>query len=191
MSVLTFKYLRELQKSERDSSVLQKIDSGFYESCSECLKTDSSEAENIKPLIKSILDMRERKTVTLAMQSARTGIKPENLLSEEEALFSKIADILKTHRILIDNVLLEKGAPKEIKETQKGAHDQKNDACDSPVTVSDTKKDFLKIRAISDIPAFVAEDMKPYGPLASGQVAELPKKAAEVLINAKVAEKAE
>ncbi len=181
MAILTFKYLRELQKSEKDSALLQKIDPGFYDACAKCLKTDSSEAENIKPLIKNILDMRERKILTSALQSARADLKPENLLSEEEELFSKSFDAIKAHHIMINGILSgkshdEKTHPNEIR------------AIDAPLN-NGRASDLLRIRTISNIPSFVAEDMKSYGPFAAGETAEIPKKAAEVLINSKIAEK--
>lgn len=197
MAILTFKYLRELQKSERDSPTLQKIDATFYATCSKCLDSDSTEAENIRPLVKSILDTRERKILTSALQSARADIKPENLLSEEEALFSKIAELLKINRVLIDDVLsgkyIEFAAAQNAQASDKSKNAAMPEKAAEENTLNDANlaKDILKIRAILDIPAFVAQDMKPYGPLTAGQTAEFPKKAAELLINAKMAEKTE
>ncbi len=188
MAVLTFKYLRELQKSERDSPILQKIDASFYAACSKCLISDSTDAENIRPLVKSILDTRERKIVTAALQSARADIKPENLLSEEEALFSKIAEILKLNRVLLNSVL--SGKFKELEEILKESMSEKT-AAENTIIDADPAKENMKIIALLDIPTFVAENMKSYGPVAAGQTAEFPKKAAEVLINAKMAEKSE
>lgn len=188
MAVLTFKYLRELQKSERDSPALQKIDACFYTACSKCLAGDSTDAESIRPLVKSILDTRERKIVTAALQSARADIKLENLLSEEDALFSKMSELLKSNRVLIDNVLSGKI---EEPEPVRNAQMPEEAVLESDFIDAYSTQEILKIRAILDIPAFVAENMKSYGPIASGQTAELPKKAAEVLINAKMAEKTE
>lgn len=188
MTVLTFKYLRELQKSERDSPTLQKIDAGFYTACSKCLDNDSTEAESIRPLVKSILDTRERKIVTAALQSARADIKLENLLSEEEALFSKMSELLKSNRVLIDNVLSGKI---EEPEPIRNAPIPEKAVLESNSIDADPTQEILKIRAILDIPTFVAENMKSYGPISAGQTAEFPKKAAEVLINAKMAEKTE
>ena len=191
MTVLTFKYLRELQKSERDSPILQKIDASFYSACSKCLISDSTEAENIRPLVKSILDTRERKIVTAALQSARADMKPENLLSEEEALFSKMAEILKMNRVLLDDVL--SGKFEELEKVQKEKIPEKPAAENTNGTAIDvdSTKENMKIKALLDIPAFIAENMKSYGPVAAGQTSEFPKKAAELLINAKMAEKSE
>ncbi len=211
MAILTFKYLRELQKNERDSSVLQKIDRNFYIDCAKCLAVDSSEADSIRPLLKSILEMRERKIITAALQSVRARIEPENLLSEEDAFFSKIIEIIKTHRMLIESVLSGKGAaskdvsnsssdsvPKEkvIPEKMPANGCTTGDILKIPSLPSSAFQpndncEWLKIRAISDIPPFVAENMKSYGPLNKGDAAEFPKRAAEVLINAKVAERIE
>lgn len=192
MSLLTFKYLRELQKSERDSPTLQKIDAAFYAACAKCLDNDSTEAETMRPLVKSILDTRERKIVTAAVQSARADIKPENLLSEEEALFSKMSELLKINRVLIGNVLcgqyIEFYASQNI-ETHKNANVPKN--APEGAQIEEVPKETLKIKALANIPVFVAEDMKSYGPLTAGQTAEFPKKAADVLITAKMAEKEE
>ncbi|MBU4245521.1 MAG: hypothetical protein ABIF85_05935 [Nanoarchaeota archaeon] len=197
MTVLTFKYLRELQKSERDASTLQKIESSFYAACSKCLDSDSTEAESIRPLVKSILDTRERKIVTAALQSARADIKPENLLSEEETLFSKIVELLKINRVIINDVLSGKYidfvAAQNISAPNKSetvAIMEKAAEKNAPIGVK-AIKEILKIKALCDIPTFVAQDMNSYGPLNAGQTAEFPKKAAELLITAKMAEKTE
>ncbi len=183
MAILTFKYLRELQKSERDSSILQKIDTGFYAACARYFESGATEAETTKPLIKSILETRERKIVTAALQSARGVEKPDNLLPEEEDFFSKIADIFKTHRMLIEGVLSEN--------KEKPEESPKDAVIEKISNIISLPKNVLKIRAILDIPQFIAEDMKSYGPITSGQVTELPKKAAEALLNAKMAERVE
>ncbi|VVB60404.1 Uncharacterised protein [uncultured archaeon] len=183
MAILTFKYLRELQKSERDSSVLQKIDTGFYTACAKYFESSPAEGETTKPLMKSILETRERKIVTAALQSARGVGRPENLLPEEEEFFSKISDTLKTHRTLIENILSEN--------KEKPEESLKDAVTEKISNAAASSKNVLKIRAILDIPSFVAEDMKSYGPITAGQIAELPKKAAEALLGAKMAERVE
>lgn len=269
MAVLTFRHLRELQKTERESVSLSQIDAGFYAACAGCLKKsadapDSSDAENIEPLLKSILDMRERKIVMFAIQAARTAIKPKNMVCEEESLFSSIIEAIRAHRIVLEPEAREQAQfqhqippqiqhgvqpdvrhqvqlqpqiqqeippqiqhqaqhqsapapPKSVPEQPQISKEQSQMQSEqsvqpiqhirpqtppqSPQFVDSSQnqqfppqiqnpgfKLFLKLKAISDIPAFVAEDMKIYGPIRSGEYAEVPKKAAEVLISAKSAE---
>ena len=50
-----------------------------------------------------------------------------------------------------------------------------------------TKIEFVKIRFLKDMPAIVGADMKVYGPFAKGDVVELPKVNAEVIVKQEIA----
>ncbi len=46
----------------------------------------------------------------------------------------------------------------------------------------------IMVKILSDIPKFVGTDMQAYGPLKSGEVVNLPKEIANLLVTRKVAE---
>ena len=99
--MITFKYLREIQKKERSSAGLCKLDAGFYGSVSDYVLRkkrikdrgkelsfrEKKEIENIWPVVKSIYDTRETKIVNGALKAARTGMKMSNILPSEKELF--------------------------------------------------------------------------------------------------------
>lgn len=171
MEVLTFKFLRELQKKERDSAELQKLDETFYSLVAEYLaskerlaKVDATnsfseqkEMENLMPVIEYILDRREQKIVSAALKASRSDIKMKNMLPQEEELFDKLCIIIKDFRNKIEQSLKE---PK--RETK------------------DIKK--LQLKLLCEIPAIVAEDGQSYGPFKEGDVYSIPSKTAEILI---------
>lgn len=197
MAILTFQYLRELQKKERDSPALQPIDANFYRTLSECIK-ESSDSETIIQIIRSILDMRERKIVKTAINSARADIKPQNLLPEEEPLFLEVSDAIKAYRASLERALSKEESPvPESNGQEKPQIKIANKQADENAPAAETaeKKEsehaetgMVNICAISDIPAFVAEDMKTYGPVKQGETAKIPKKAAGILMKSKSAE---
>lgn len=177
MAILTFQYLRELQKKERDSPALQQIDPNFYKALSESLH-QSADSEALIALAKSILDTRERKIVSLAIKSARAGIKPHNILPEEDPLFLEVSGAVSNYRDRMDRMLA-KNNPASDSAREEAL--PKNPATSAIAAA-------IKVRAASDIPAFVGEDMKTYGPLKAGEIAELPEKAAKILVNSKSAD---
>lgn len=181
-TVLTFRYLRELQKAEKESNILQSIDTDFYNLVEEYLKRKMKisekdamksfgkqrEIENVKSVIKDIFNRRENKILNGAIKSVRGDIQIKNMLPEEEGLLNNVTKLLKTERKSIDNILnakniVEKEPSKEIKK--------------------------LKVNVLSNIPAFVAEDLETYGPWKEGDVVEVSVKAGETLIKTGKAEK--
>jgi DNA replication initiation complex subunit (GINS family) len=176
-TVLTFQYLRELQKKEKESNELQEIDPNFYGFVREYLSrkkriamkdalksfTEQRKLENTKAVIKYIIDRREQKIVLGAIQAAHSDIKLKNMLEEEEMIFNKIRDLIKKQRERLENLFMEEKEeqeePKEIKS--------------------------LKLKFLSNTSAFVDDDLKEYGPFKNEDIAEIPRKIAEILIKNK------
>ncbi len=169
--MITFKYLREIQKKERSSSGLCKLDDNFYRAVSEYVLRkkrikdrgkdlsfkEKKEIENIGPVVKSIYDTRETKIVNGAVRAARTGMKMENIMLSEKKLFEDVKKKLMDEREVLESVLCpNKGSVAEEKVDE---------------DVSDA---FSKIRVVEDIPEFVGEDLKMYGPWKSGEIVLCP-----------------
>jgi len=214
---INFKFLRELQKNERESSELQKLPDDFIDALKEYIMrkrallenpemmtfTERKEIENIKPVVKYILDKREQKIVIAAMRSARTGIKPQNMLPHEEKLFSKLREEIKKNRIVVEEIMslldgkniqsvseasLEKDAKKEeaseqIVEEESGDLKEEREK-DEKEKIGDEKLsgEEVRIEIIKDVPAFVGIDLNKYGPWKKGEVLIVPRKIAEALI---------
>ena len=117
--MLTFRYLRELQKMEKQSKDLQKIDPNFYSKVHDYAvrkmrmakrsRSGLNELDNTRPVVKDIFNIRERKLVTCAIRSARSSVKPSNLLPEEEKMFGEILEIIKKRRSMLDNIFADEG----------------------------------------------------------------------------------
>ena len=110
VSVITFKFLRDLQKKERDASTLTPIPDDFYEAAKSYITrkqrlamqdsmksfTNLKEIENMRPVIKYIFNRREQKIMTCALRAARIDtLKIENMTNEEQELFDTIKNKLK------------------------------------------------------------------------------------------------
>ncbi len=117
---ISFRFLRELQRKERESPELQKLPDDFIDQLRDYIKrkvellsnpemltfAEKKEIENLKPVIKCIFERREQKIVRAALHAARTGIKPRNMLPHEEALFNALKQEIVKNRLLLDDILM-------------------------------------------------------------------------------------
>ncbi len=192
--MITFKYLREIQKTERTSAELCKLDDNFYQAMKAYILrkkrlrdksadmsfAEKKEIENIGPVVKSIYDTRERKIVLGAIRSARIGIKIENILPEEEALLSDIKEKITNSRRDLESILdpSDDGNIQEIdsKPVQESQADKKDDV------------EGRNIRIIEDIPEFIDENLANHGPWRSGEIVKCPEDFCEIFVRSKKAE---
>ena len=106
--MLTFDAIRDLERTENQSKKLQKLPEDIAaqireyiirkERLTEKTNADIMEMENILSTIKRLMELRESKILTAAMDTVRTGLPPEHMTKEEESAFYKLVDILKQHR---------------------------------------------------------------------------------------------
>ncbi len=149
-------YLQELSGQKEQMTK----DSVFSEEAK--LQIDT-ELLNSRKIINDIYDRRERKLVQRALTNARTNSKEEleNLLPFEKVLYTELLELLKKYREIVLNNILTTGRNKEKK--QKAL----KTAC---------------IKVTEEVPSFVWEDEKAYGPFKKDSETELPKDIAEFLI---------
>ena len=225
---ITFTFLREVQRKERENKELVPLPKDFIEELREYLKRkvqvlsnpemadfyDIRAIENIKPVIKSIFDKRERKIIMFAVRSGKTGTKPKNMLPHEEEMFLKIKNaVLESRKVLEDLLSIidiyalgcvspkkEESISENIENVQeKEKHEEKMEGEKAEkVEVKEEKEeeqkcllDYIKIEITKDIPEFVGMDLNRYGPWKKGEVVEVPRKIGEVLIRTDRAKKAE
>ena len=105
--MLTFDKIRELERMEKQSKKLQKIPEDIVMQLRDYLKrkdstektsTDIMELEKIRDAVKRFFEMRESKIVSASLDTARTGLPPENMTKDEEELFYKLVDTIKKSR---------------------------------------------------------------------------------------------
>ncbi len=187
---MDIKLLRELNRKEKTSPYLQKIEKNFYdelaalmrevyikrEDCSEEeLPKFLAELENLRNIIIELYEAREKKIVSNALYYVRTGekIELENLSKEEEEFLKKIVDIIKSHR---ENIL---------DKTLKGkTEDEKESKEEKKIEIPT-----ITVRILKDLPPIVGIDGKIYGEFKVEDVVTLPKPNAEVLIRQGVAQR--
>ncbi|RLG59768.1 MAG: hypothetical protein DRN95_01305 [Candidatus Hydrothermarchaeota archaeon] len=187
---MDIKLLRELNRKEKTSPYLQKIEKNFYdelaalmrevyikrEDCSEEeLPKFLAELENLRNIIIELYEAREKKIVSNALYYVRTGekIELENLSKEEEKFLKKIVEIIKSHR---ENIL---------DKTLKGKIEDEKESKEEKKTEIPT----ITVRILKDLPPIVGIDGKIYGEFKVEDIVTLPKPNAEVLIRQGVAQR--
>ncbi len=189
---ITYDTLFDILRREKDRKDLQKLDENFFANVASYFNDKKSilekidnysedeadriktQIQNAKRIVREIYNAREKKIVEKAIIKARTKsdiITTENMLDEEKELFNSLVEILSKER---DNVLSKiiKGdrIPKKVKEKQ------------------EVKKKGVLVRFLVQIPEFVGMDGENYGPFNPDEIALLPEKIANILINTDKAE---
>lgn len=179
---LTYEDIREIQRKERGTSKLQKVEEGFYARLFDYLKSKEKllekegateefkqrcrrELSNARKIIKEIILMREQKIATYALQSLKTAeVRRFSMTSQELELFKQLLSSFKRFEESV-----EKERKKEVKELEE----------------EEIEMPYKVVRVLEDLPAIVGEDLKKYGPAKKGEVMTLPPEVAKILINKK------
>ncbi len=181
MEEITWEEMRELQRNERNSSTLQKIDSDTYKRILKYIeerkklieeaKNDGSEVawemarkaeDELKKAQKILIDLmykRSEKIMKNALRATISGVEDTtNMIEEETEFYNKILSELKELKSKILNT-------------------------EEKVEIKKNGENLKAIRLLSDVPQFQFDD-KVYGPFKKEDIANLPTKVAEILINA-------
>jgi hypothetical protein len=166
MEAISFEYLRKILNEEKKSPNLTKISDDFYEVVKQYIegkkklikeRKDEIELRNIERIVENIFNLRESKIVNLAIMSARAGVQPSNLTSEEKVFFDKLVEVIKRRREILKNI--------------KAVLEEKEE-----------KKEFeILVVFKQDFPAFVGIDGQTYGPFKKGDIAKLPEENRKIL----------
>ena len=186
---ITYETLYELLRREKNREELQELSASFYNDVIEYLmgkagimeketepakkRQTETELANVKKLIRELYHKRERKIANIAISRARTGSEMDDskcLLAPERELYEALFDDLITHREkMLESVLGGKAPENDTKLENKD----------------------MTIRFIAPVPSFLGPEMESFGPFAKDDIASLPKKVAQVLVEKQRAEKAE
>lgn len=189
---ITYDTLFDILRREKDKKEIQKLDENFFANVAAYFSDkksildkidDYSEEEadriktqiqNAKRIVREIYNAREKKIVEKAIIKARTKsdiITTENMLDEEKELFNNLVDVLSKERENVLNKII-KGSKIPKKEKAK----------------QEVKKKGVLVRFLVQIPEFVGMDGENYGPFNPDEIALLPEKIANILINTDKAE---
>ncbi|MEM2963498.1 MAG: hypothetical protein QXW70_03070 [Candidatus Anstonellales archaeon] len=176
---ITYPALRDLQRSERESTNITPLPKDFYSKLSKFISEKKSlltttstiseirEYENIYKTIKEIITMRQKKILFRALTS--TEHDATGMTEEEHQLYDKIREAIKEETEEIEGVVFS---------TQ-----------EKQPTPSQTK--YKKVQFVKDIPAYKGSELKSYGPFKKGDIQLLPEGEALFLISSKMANEIE
>lgn len=128
------------------------------------------ELDNAKLIVNKIFDIRARKIVLMALDRDASMVDTENMTPPEKQLFKKVHEAISLGR----DVLVFEPFSKKVSTRQKSQ------------SVKRSEK-IVRIRMLSDIPAFVGLDGASHGPYKNGDVAQLPGMNARILVDNKKA----
>jgi len=209
---ISYKNLRRIQQSERQSPSLSHIDPQFYKDVTIYInglrqRLDEEkhaqkkmllheELQNIEKIARNIYEQREKKIILAAISKARGGHpSTQNMIKDEQRFFDSILDlILSTRSSLLDSQANDNINSEPI-QTEKHIDTKKQDISSltdknktqSNKTVSPPQHlPHPIIRVITDIPTFIGTDKQTYH-LKKGDVLSIASDMAEMLIKRKKA----
>jgi len=173
--LISYETIRNVQRKEKEEKILQKLPENFFILVREWLRnkkdsikdnTDMIELENAKNLLEDIINRRETKIIMSALNTMRGNLPSDGLSEEEVKFFDNIISLLKKFKSEMQEEIL--GYDGVIESKINSARE----------AVSATLK---KVKFVADVPKFVDENMKKYGPFTAGDETEVPASVAEML----------
>lgn len=194
--IITYETIYEILRKEKHEPDIQKLSESFFQEVITYLKEKqaivdtqkkqdsifSNEIEktekqiiNIKKILKELYEKRENKIIQLSLFNSRTNQSIDNssLLPEEQELFNTLIKNLNLYRNGILSRLINTKLPKIIKPKD--------------IKIKNDDSTTL-IRFLHPVPKFLGEDLKVYGPFLDQDIANIPSRAAQVLLNKKRAQ---
>ncbi|OIQ06006.1 MAG: hypothetical protein COV98_02600 [Candidatus Altarchaeum sp. CG12_big_fil_rev_8_21_14_0_65_33_22] len=153
-----------LEKSRKNIGILQKIDEKFYSDFAGIYNSSGEHKEYIRKLGEGIYTERMQKILIHALRANMGNIKePANMTKEEEEIYYKILDIIKTYE---NKFLFEK---EKINNTDNKPDDEK---------ISE-----VKIKFLDSCPGIVGDDLRRFGPFNDEDVVLITGPLAKILVN--------
>jgi DNA replication initiation complex subunit (GINS family) len=181
--MITYSELYELLRKEKYNEQLQLLSKGFFKEIAEYFqdkkkfteKTDDifsdaiikskKQYENAIAVLREILTRRQKKVINLALIAAKSGISKrdaENMTESEQVLFETIVKELEAEEKKVDGII----------SGQYGGKDLKNQL----------------VRFKQDTSEFLDMNENKLGPFKAGDIANISKEIANILINSGNAE---
>lgn len=191
------------QAKEKNLSETQKIE---------------AQLTSARSLTKELYDRRERKIVQLAINISKTHsdkVDLNGLLENEKKIFEELVVIFDKYRkdVLLEAVnartpIIEEGVQSSVgidesehssqdktskirEDSSNKIHDEKTNIepkLDIPKKSEYVAEEILMVKFLRDVPKFYGPNLEIYGPFKPGDIANLPKIIADILLHKKVAE---
>lgn len=151
--MITFEALREVAGAEKRAQKPAKLPEHFFAEVRAYLRQQLPplERESAMVQLQEILDLRDKKILSLAFFFVRSGVKPDQLTPEEQKLFDQLVAAVRSY------------------------HQERKERMEGP------EQKTRVIAFLQDVPAFVGLDLRTYGPFRSGDIATLPEPEAALL----------
>jgi len=197
---ITYETLFEVLKREKDTSDLQRLETGFFNNFVDYLnekkrlmekddtlfsndekKKVERQIDNAKRLVKELYERREKKVMEIALIKSRTKsdvMDKSSFLEHEKGLFNELVDILDRLRNNVANNIISGNYPNGAVATNM-TDDAKREIVErSAQPQNDTKL----VRFLHPVLKFVGKELEEYGPFEEEHIANLPSEIAELLI---------
>lgn len=165
-------YLREKQAIVENSSQQESL-FGHEDKRQTRLQID-----NVKRILRELYDLREKKIINLARDVSRTGtnlVNEKAFLEEEKIMYEKLLSTLNTFRVgILANLLISK-PPEIMLKSEEEPKTLKREIENQAVN--------RLLRFIEPVQEFVGPDLASFGPFKKDDIAALPAKVAQVLLN--------
>ena len=175
--------LRKIYRLEKQSKTrLTTLHTDFYTLLSKYIQSEKKEVikaleqqdtdrliffANLKKLVEELISIRQRKIVSLALASVfGEPWEPENLVGWERDFYRDVVEILRRYR---DEVRVLVGLEERKKEEEDREGKEKS-------------LKLIRVKILGTVPEFVGSDYKTYGPYSGGEVVELPRDIADILV---------
>jgi len=168
--MLTYEAISRVVAQERNAKTLTKLPDEFFEDAKLYIdskskvsgaKEDAWELDNAKRLLQDMMEIRERKILTLALYFVRSGVSPDNMAREEADFFNSVVAALKDFQSA--KKLMIEGKPENR----------------------------WLLAMLADVPEFLDLKLRKYGPYKQGDIATVPEENARLLVDSGVARKME
>jgi len=208
---ITYDLLFDVLRVEKSRDDLQKLDEKFYRNVVEYINskesvvsnpnTPHSEREltriqlgNVRKLLMELYDRREKKIINLDIYKIKTSsgmIMTDGLSEEEKPLFERLYSELSRYRSsTINNIVEGKNPVLESVRVQASSMPSNNSAS---ATNNIEDRDYAagsvrSVRFIRPVPRFLGPELETYGPFEEDDIASLPSKIADILVDKERAE---
>jgi DNA replication initiation complex subunit (GINS family) len=167
--MITYADIQKIYMNEKAATELQKIDDCFYYDAADLLtKIDAEHREHISKRVYEIFERRRNKIVFAALRSGQK--EPANMVPAEKKFCEKISKDLEDYKEVLS------GEPSSNKEE------------DTTIVNAQIRK--AKVRFLTQFPSIIGSDMVHYGPFKEGDIADIPRDNAKVLVEEEAAEEA-
>ncbi|MBI5390113.1 DNA replication complex GINS family protein [Candidatus Woesearchaeota archaeon] len=198
---ITYEVLYEILRHEKDRPELQLLDQDFYAQVvgyllqkKEILERQKAQSdvfslqekgkvekqmENIVRLLQELFQRREKKTVMMAINISRTKsqlVNTTTLLPEEQIFLDSLVHVLDAYRddVFAKLLLFQHPVVRKVNgmTLDSEAREEKKQL-----------EQKVKLRFLAPIDTFIGTDLQTYGPYHDGDIAELGREVAMLLIN--------